>query len=81
VLQDRLEPIFGVAAAIALQAASFGIQHYRGVPRGVVGVLLAGSWAAMLGMLRHHARGMLAAIVAHVVADSVIAIIVLTYAR
>lgn len=81
VLQDRLEPVFGAAAAIALQAASFGIQHYRGVPRGAVGVLLAGSWAAMLGMLRHRTRGMLAPVLAHVVADSVIAIIVLTYAR
>jgi membrane protease YdiL (CAAX protease family) len=81
VLQDRLEPVFGVAAAVVLQAASFGIQHYKGIPRGAVGVLLAGSWALMLGILRRHTRGMLAPILAHVVADAVIAIIVLTYAR
>ena len=35
VLQDRLEPLFGGAAAIALQAASFGLQHANGFPRCV----------------------------------------------
>jgi membrane protease YdiL (CAAX protease family) len=81
VMQDRLEPLFGARAAVALQAVSFGVQHFHGVPRGVVGVVLAGTWAAMLGVLRLHTRGLLAPIVAHVVADGVIATIVLVEAR
>jgi membrane protease YdiL (CAAX protease family) len=81
VIQDRLEPIVGPASAVALQAASFGVQHFHGVPRGLIGVLLAGSWAVMLGLLRRRARGLLAPILAHVVADGVIAVIVLLGAR
>jgi membrane protease YdiL (CAAX protease family) len=81
VMQDRLEPVFGSGTAIALQAASFGLQHMHGVPRGPVGVVLAGSWAVMLGMLRRHTRGLLAPIIAHAVADASIAVIVLVYAR
>jgi membrane protease YdiL (CAAX protease family) len=81
VIQDRLDPLFGPAMAIALQALSFGLQHAHGIPRGVVGVVLAGSWAVMLGMLRRHTRGLLAPFLAHVVADTVVASIVLFYAR
>jgi membrane protease YdiL (CAAX protease family) len=81
VIQDRLEPLFGTTGAIALQAASFGIEHFHGVPRGAVGVLMAGTWAIMLGLLRRHAQGLLAPLVAHVVADATIAVIILTYAR
>lgn len=80
-LQPHLATIAGPAAAIVLQALSFGLQHAHGVPRGVVGVLLAGTWALMLGMLRHHARGLLAPLLAHLVADATIAVIVLSMAR
>jgi membrane protease YdiL (CAAX protease family) len=81
VLFDRLLPVFGVPAALALQGLSFGLQHAHGVPRGPVGVVLAGSWGVMLGMLRRKTGGMLAPIVAHVVADTTIAAIVLFYVR
>jgi hypothetical protein len=77
VLQDRLGVLFGSGGAIALQAASFGLHHVHGVPRGAVGILLAGAWAAMLGLLRRRSGGLLAPILAHVVADATIAIIVL----
>jgi len=80
VLQDRLEPLFGAGGAIALSSASFGVQHFHGVPRGALGVLLAGSWAVMLGMLRKHTRGMLAPFLSHVIADATIAVIILTLA-
>jgi membrane protease YdiL (CAAX protease family) len=81
VLQDRLGPLFGARGAIALQALSFGVQHFGGVPRGIVGVILAGLWGVMLGMLRRHARGLLAPFLAHVVADATLAVIVLHFAR
>lgn len=81
VILDRLEPVFGPRTAIVLQAASFGAAHLIGVPGGVVGALLAGIWALMLGALRRYARGLLAPYLAHVVADLAIAAIVFAYAR
>lgn len=69
----------GVQAAILIQAASFGLQHAHGFPRGAVGVTLAASWGVMLGLLRQHSRGLLAPFLAHVVADATIAILVLGY--
>ncbi|UJR78794.1 CPBP family intramembrane glutamic endopeptidase [Sandaracinus amylolyticus] len=80
VLQDRLEALVGPVAAIVLQALSFGVAHAHGVPRGVVGVVLAGTWAVMLGALRRHARGLVAPVIAHVIADATIATIVLVLA-
>ncbi|MBN9166016.1 MAG: CPBP family intramembrane metalloprotease [Myxococcales bacterium] len=77
ILQDRLVPLFGVGGAIVLQAASFGLQHAWGFPRGPVGVVLAGGWAVMLGLLRRHSGGLLSPILAHVVADATIAVLVL----
>jgi membrane protease YdiL (CAAX protease family) len=80
-LQPYLAVLVGPALAIVLQAASFGAQHAHGVPRGLVGVLLAGTWALMLGLLRQHAKGLLAPFLAHVVADATVAVIVMTSAR
>jgi membrane protease YdiL (CAAX protease family) len=64
VFQDRLTSLVGLRAAIVLQAASFGVQHAHGVPRGVLGVALAGVWAVMLGALKARSRGLLAPILA-----------------
>jgi uncharacterized protein len=81
VLQDRLTVLFGAPLAIVLQAISFGLQHAHGFPRGVIGVVLAGSWALMLGVLWHRSRGLLAPTLAHVAADGTIAVLVLTIVR
>jgi uncharacterized protein len=81
VFQDRLAVLVGMPAAILLQALSFGLQHAHGIPRGPLGVVLAGTWAVMLGMLRTRSKGLLAPLLAHVVADAVIATIVLVLAR
>jgi hypothetical protein len=77
VFQEGLERVTRPAVAVAIQAASFGLIHAHGVPRGTVGVILAGVWAVMLGLLRRHSKGLLAPVIAHIVADSVIAIILL----
>lgn len=79
VLQAQLGALFPPVAAILLQAASFGAAHAHGFPRGVVGVGLAGAWGIMLGVLRLRAGGLLAPVVAHVVADATIAAIVLLW--
>lgn len=81
VFQPALGAEFGLSWAIGLQAASFGVMHAHGFPRGVVGVVLAGSWAVILGVLRHLAGGLLAPVLAHIVADATIASIVIVLAR
>lgn len=79
-LQSALTRTFGTRWAVALQAISFGLQHAHGIPRGVMGIVLAGAWALMLGALRSRSGGLLAPTVAHVVADATIAVIVLSNA-
>src|SRR6187399_3121190 len=76
IFQTRLVQLFGAPLAIGTQAVSFGVAHAHGFPRGFVGVLLAGVWGAMLGALRQQAGGLLAPVLAHVVADSTIAYLI-----
>ncbi len=77
VLQPALADAGGVAFAVVIQAASFGLHHAHGFPRGPIGVGLVFVWALMLGALRHRSRGVLAPLLAHLVADAVIAGIVI----
>lgn len=81
VFQSRLAELFGSPWAIAIQAASFGITHAHGFPRGLVGVVLAGVWGGMLGLLRQRAGGLLAPVLAHIVADATIATILIALAH
>jgi hypothetical protein len=81
VVQTRLTELFSPTVAIVVQAVSFGIAHAWGFPRGVAGVLLVSVWGVMLGVLRHHAQGLLAVVLAHIVADATIAAIVLFWLR
>ena len=78
VIQTRLSTFMAPREAIFLQALSFGAQHAHGFPRGVIGVALAGTWAIGLGLLRKKADGLLASILAHIVADAIIAAIVIS---
>jgi hypothetical protein len=81
-LQDRLGALWGPGArTVVVQAVVFGICHAHGVPRGGWGVLMAGTWALMLGVLRLKTGGLLAPVLGHVVADASIAGIVITIAR
>lgn len=77
---DRLGSMFGPLTAIMIQGVSFGAQHAQGVPRGLVGMGMAGIWGIMLGWLRRSSGGMLAPIFAHLVADATVAVIVLVLA-
>jgi len=81
VIQSRLTALLSERDAIVVQALSFGAQHVHGFPRGAAGVLLASVWAIGLGMLRRRAGGLLASILAHVVADATIAAIIIFWAR
>lgn len=64
--------------ANVVQAAAFAAIHYvMGFPNGVIGYMLALVYGLLLGYLRDRTNGLLAPIVAHVIADLVIAYIVL----
>jgi uncharacterized protein len=73
VFQKCLADLYPLRVAIGTQALSFGIAHAHGFPRGVTGVVLAGVWAVLLGLLRAKSRGLFAPFLAHFVADMTIA--------
>lgn len=64
-----------------MQPIAFGCMHYRGVPGGGIGVALAATCGLILGVIRLHAGGLLAPIVAHVAAGAVIMAIMLALGR
>jgi membrane protease YdiL (CAAX protease family) len=77
VIMQSLESAFGRGAFVCvLQAVGFGVWHFRGFPSGVVGSVLAGIFALMMGILRMRGRGMLAPFIAHVCADATICALV-----
>jgi membrane protease YdiL (CAAX protease family) len=76
-IQTRLTALLSHREAIFLQALSFGTAHAHGFPRGLAGVTLAGAWAIGLGWLRTKGGGLLAPMLAHIVADATIAAIVI----
>lgn len=70
---DALERTFlSDGAVVSIQALSFGVSHILGFPRGASGIFLASIYGYMLGLLKLHAKGLLAPIIAHVFADMVI---------
>jgi membrane protease YdiL (CAAX protease family) len=75
IMQEGLQVHFPAALALAIQATSFGLVHFRGFPRGWGGVGLAAIYGLMLGELRRRAGGLLAPWIAHVFADVVIALV------
>jgi uncharacterized protein len=78
ILQNELTDTLGAAPAIVVQAAAFGFAHLNGFPSGWVGAVMAGGWGLLLGILRHKSNGMAAPYVAHIAADTTIAVLALT---
>lgn len=72
VLQTAMESVSGPVVAIVVQAFAFGVLHIVGVPTGIVGAVMAGSWGLLLGFMRWRTRGLLAPFVAHIAADATI---------
>lgn len=71
-LYAGLERAFGSRLALVAQAVPFGLVHFHGFPRGFDGVALALVYGLMLGAIRRRTGGLLAAWLAHTVADVVI---------
>ena len=59
-LQTALQQVAGPVVAVVVQAVAFGTRHVLGVPVGIVGAVMAGSWGLLLGLLRWRTRGLLA---------------------
>ncbi len=55
-----------------LQSALFGIMHWNGFPRGMVGAVLAAIYGLLLGFIRKESKGMLAPVITHFFADATI---------
>ncbi|HYA42246.1 MAG TPA: type II CAAX endopeptidase family protein [Syntrophobacteraceae bacterium] len=70
---DAVERVFSSSAAVIfIQALSFGAAHLNGFPRGVSGMVLATIYGCILGYVRQCAKGLMAPIAAHALADAVV---------
>jgi uncharacterized protein len=78
ILQNELTDTLGRAPAVVVQAAAFGFAHLNGFPSGEVGAIMAGGWGLLLGILRNKSNGMAAPYVAHLAADTTIAVLAIT---
>lgn len=74
IVMQSLDSAVGVGyASITIQAILFGLFHYvAGFPNGGSGLVMACVFGFMLGVLRRRSEGLLAAWMAHVLADIVI---------
>jgi membrane protease YdiL (CAAX protease family) len=72
VVWQAAEAAFSRTAALVLSSVSFGLAHYRGFPRGALGVGLALIYGFMMGFVRLRTRGLLGPWLAHIFADVVI---------
>ncbi len=77
VLMSALLQVLGAPTAVVLQAVAFGVLHLHGVPDGPVGMVMAGAWGLLLGVLRLRSRGLLAPYVTHIAADATIVLLTL----
>lgn len=69
------------AIAVLGQAVAFGSIHLAGVPGGPLGMVLAGTWGALLGVVRHRTEGLLLVWLVHVAANATIFTTVVLLAR
>jgi membrane protease YdiL (CAAX protease family) len=77
-IQEALRKCFprNLALVLVVQASAFAAAHYyAGFPNGKLGYAMTFAYALMLGFLRERSRGMLAPILAHIVADFVIGLL------
>lgn len=74
-----LDQRFNVVSVWLQQTILFGLLHYTGFPGGLLGSILAGGYAALLGYLRILNNGILIPIITHIFADITIFTIVLKW--
>jgi uncharacterized protein len=74
-IQESLSRVFNNPyLVLILQASAFAAAHFSGgFPNGYLGYLMTFGYAMMLGYLRQRTKGILAPYIAHVIADTTIA--------
>ncbi|WP_202805858.1 CPBP family intramembrane glutamic endopeptidase [Actinopolymorpha alba] len=81
VLLSELAAVWGSWAGVVLQAVLFGVAHFAGFPSGAVGMIMAGSWGFVLGVLRLRSGGVLIPYLVHVTANLAIGTIAVMVLR
>lgn len=71
-LLGALKPLLPMGRVIVLQAVVFGLIHWFGTPQGVLGVVLAGAWGALLGWWVYARGSLWPAVMVHFLADMLI---------
>jgi len=73
ILWNGLEIFISNALLINIfQAVLFGIMHFNGFPRGIIGAVLAGIYGLLIGFIRKNSNGLLAPVITHFFADAAI---------
>lgn len=75
VLLSSLTQVLRPALAVVLQAVAFGVLHLQGVPSGAVGLVMAGTWGLLLGIMRIRSGGLVAPYLTHIAADATIVVL------
>lgn len=74
-----LKTMSSFKAINALQALAFAAAHfYHGFPNGLLGFIMTFLWALVLGYLRQRTQGLLLSFLIHVVADAIIATVLIS---
>lgn len=76
-LQNCFQEIIWV---LVIQALYFGVAHYQGFPRGLIGIIMACIYGIFTGVLRIRDKGLLSPVLAHVCADWTIGFLLLRIA-
>jgi membrane protease YdiL (CAAX protease family) len=71
-LMGALKPLLPMGRLIAVQAVAFGLIHWFGTPQGLLGVVLAGAWGALLGWWVYVRGSLWPAVLIHFLADMLI---------
>ena len=74
---DSATSYLPVAPALVSQAVAFGTLHVAGFPSGWPGVGLAFGYGMALGLIRHISGGLRFPVIAHMAADTTIAVLVI----
>jgi len=71
VVMEAVDSALGPGSwSVVLQAAPFAAFHYQaGFPNGTSGLAMTFMYGIMLGVIRRISRGMLAPLIAHILAD------------
>lgn len=62
-----------------IQAILFGLLHHTGFPGGLIGMIMSGGYAVLLGLLRAMTKSLFIPIMTHIFADLTIFLICLAW--